>query len=138
MKTDALFPAPGPTLTAAFGLALALALARPAAAAADPPLRAVMRVWRADARTARDMLAGHTAPDPAALRDILARYESDAGRITMTLGSGNAAARDIRARFARFATDAQGAQADLAAPARLAGDFRRLMGDCQSCHDLYK
>ncbi len=119
-------------------LVLAAAIVLPGGSLrAAPGLRGIMRAWRDDARTTRDMVAGRIAFDDAAVRAILQGYSADAARIAAAVSGHGAAARDFRRRFEAFQSDARAALGDVDRPSALRADFVRVLNDCQSCHDVF-
>ena len=123
----------------AFGLAglAVLVVALPTVVVAAPALRSIMRVWRADARTAHDILFGKASFDAAAIRGLLQTYVRDADGIATQINGRTAAAAEFRRQLAAFRTDAQTALADLAQRGALQADMSRVMSDCQSCHNKF-
>ncbi len=117
-------------------LAVILAIvATPVAAATG--LRGIMKGWKADARTATDILSGRTKFDEAALRAALQNYVDEAGKVAGQVSGQNAEARDFKARFLRFQADAKAALGDAARPPAVKADFSRVAADCESCHNVY-
>jgi cytochrome c556 len=106
-------------------------------AAAAPRLKPIMRDWKAKAAEAEQMLNGVAPYDEAAMRRILAAFVADAQDIQSKATGQNAAALDIKGRFAQFEADASAALPSLAAKDGAARRFKQLRGECGACHDVY-
>ena len=113
-------------------------LALPLAASAAIPLREIMHAWRADARTAHDMLAGRAAFDPQMMRKVLDDYAGRSSRVMAAITMSDAEARAFRAGFVRLQSDALAASGDLDQRGKLKADFARIAGDCSACHDHFR
>ncbi|HEY6430763.1 MAG TPA: hypothetical protein VIZ17_02180 [Acetobacteraceae bacterium] len=119
-------------------LPLAALFALPLAASAAIPLRGIMHAWRADTRSAHDMLAGRAAFDPQIMRKVLNDYASRSSRVMAAITMSDAEARAFRAGFVRLQSDALAASGDLGQRTKLKADFARIAGDCSACHDHFR
>ncbi len=99
-------------------------------------LKAVMRNWKGDGATARAMAGGQMPPNDTEMRRILNRFISDSKELEARTSSG-AAAKDIRARFARFEADSSAALAVAGDKQAIKVAIGAVIGNCKSCHDAY-
>jgi cytochrome c556 len=117
---------------------LALAVAAPLSALASIPLRGIMHDWNSNTHTARDMLVGRTSYDPATLRNVLESYVTEADRVQRAVNTSTPAAREFQADFAKLQSDAKNSLAHLGQRRLLAGDFSRIVSDCNACHNRFR
>jgi cytochrome c556 len=112
-------------------------LAAPVTAVAGLSLSPIMESWNHSKRSIDAMLSGRTPYDEAEIRRELQRYVDNASRVAREVRGGTAEARDFAARFEAFANDSRSALGTVSQPAAMAARFSRMLGDCQSCHDVY-
>ncbi len=108
------------------------------AADAAPRLKALMNDWKAQANAADAMLANRAAYNEAGMRRILETFVGDARDLQTRASGTSAAARDVKARFARFELVASAGLDQLGQPDEIKRRVVELRGECRSCHDLYK
>ena len=90
------------------------------------------------ARTTKEAKAALSSTDPAAFESVLQAY-ADEGKAGMALfPGGSAKSQDIRARFSAFAATAEAARQAGGTPARFRAAFGSLVGECRSCHSVYR
>ena len=109
----------------------------PVAAIAGLSLSPIMQSWSRDQRDIKAMLGGQRPYDQTELRLDVQRYMASAALVARNLRSGTPEARDFSARFRGFAADSRSALDNVGQPAAFRTTFTRLIGDCQSCHDIY-
>lgn len=71
--------------------------------------------------------------DIAQAEAVLARYAAEANAADALIGGSDAKAQDLRRRFSALAATATGAQ-----PAAFKAAFGSIVGQCRSCHAVYK
>lgn len=121
-------------LRIALGLAV---LAVPITAVASLSLAPIMESWSHAKRGIDAMLSGRTPYDEALLGQDLQHYADSATMVARSVKGQTASARDFAARFEAFAHDSRSALAAVGQPTAVAARFRQMLGDCQSCHDIY-
>ncbi len=77
--------------------------------------------------------------DQAQAADVLQRYASDAQAAGASYATGtNAKAQDLRARFQEMAATADGARRSALNAKSFRTAFTAIVGECRSCHSVYK
>lgn len=115
-----------------------LALLTPSVAATSIALRPIMRSWNQAKRQMERMVAGRQPYDAAAIAEAVRLYVADARTVSAHVTRKSAESRDFAVRFERFAQDAEAAGAASATLAAFRPHMQRLMGDCSTCHAVYK
>ena len=123
--------------TRAWVLCLSIALVAAAGSAgAASRLKPIMKGWKADSlRVEASLSAGPY--DQAEAERVLQGFATEAGDIGAAVHGSSAQAQDVKARFAKFAADAQAALASAPARDTLRPRFAQLRAQCRSCHDVY-
>ncbi|WP_165491092.1 cytochrome c [Lichenihabitans psoromatis] len=99
------------------------------------PLKATMAEM---ARTTKEAKAALSANDPATFDAIMKAYAGE-GRAGMALfPGGSAKGQDLRTRFSKFSATADAARQSSTTPTRFRAAFGSLVGECRSCHSVYK
>lgn len=124
------------TLVGAFAFT-APVLIVPVAAVAGSSLAPIMTSWNHSKRSIDAMLAGRAPYDEAQVRQELQRFIATSSRVASGLNGTTAEGRNFAARFQTFAEDSRDVLGHVAEPTAMRASFRRVAGDCQSCHAQY-
>ncbi len=120
-----------------FTVSLILAVGAATAALAATSLKATMKTWKADGKTAASMVSGRTTFDAAELSRILETYINDSKGFEARIKGTTAEAKDLKARFVKFEADAASALAVIGEPAQVEGRLSTVLSNCKSCHDVH-
>jgi cytochrome c556 len=115
----------------------AAVLVVPMAAVAGISLSPIMQSWNHKKHSINAMLAGRTPYDEAQLRQDIQHYADSASLVAREVNGQTAQSRDFAARFAAFAHDSRSALGAVGQPSAVSARFNQMLGDCQSCHDIY-
>jgi cytochrome c556 len=117
-------------------ICLPIVLVAAGSSVAASRLKPTMMGWKADSLRVEATLS--TGPfDQAEVESVLRGFASDAANIGASVPGSSAGARDVKARFAKFAADAEAALAVAPARAKLRSRFAQVRADCRSCHSVY-
>jgi cytochrome c556 len=101
-------------------------------------LAPIMESWDNDKRDLDALLAGRTPYDEAQIRQDIQRCVESSSLVARDGKKGTAEARDFASRFGVFANDSRTTLGTVSQPSALRMSFNRMVGDCQSCHAIYK
>ena len=90
------------------------------------------------ARTTKDAKAALSSSNPATFNAILKAYSDEANAAVALFPAGSVRSQDLRARFSAFASIADAARQSGSSPARFRAAFGSIVGECRSCHAVYK
>ena len=90
------------------------------------------------ARTTKDAKAALSSTNPTTINAILKAYSDEANAGMALFPTGSMKSQDLRARFSAFASIADAARQSGNSPAKFRAAFGSIVGECRSCHSVYK
>ena len=120
-------------LTVSFAIAATAATAAFAASS----LKTTMKSWKLDGSNAADMVTGRATFNEAELRRILQTFINDSKGFEDKLKASNAAATDMKTRFAKFEADSTAALAVAGQAKEVKGRIATVLNNCKACHDVH-
>jgi cytochrome c556 len=117
-------------------LALPIILLQAGPICAGAPLKSAMRTWKADAATL-DRMSTSGAIDGSEAARLLADLSAGSQALASNVRGTSAEARDLKARFVRFAADAQSTSDAVRTNDKANIRYGQLRAQCRSCHRLY-